>query len=194
MTVSIVGDFLPNAMEAEHLSLRISKKRLSIKDRWRNNGLTADFIAAYAETFLPYYDANDARMQKLVRETKDSLGFIANELLENGLKYHESDAGADIELRFEVRNTQLLVVQQSNLATPNRVAALKALATEIMTRDVSELYFEKLEQSSEASAGLGLITIVNDHGASLAWQFSPHASGLTLVTTQAALTLALVAK
>ncbi len=185
----VLGNFLPTAEGVEHLSVRFSKTSLAIKERWRNNGLTADFIAAYAETFLPSSDADDPRARKFVRETKDSLSFVANELLENGLKYHEGTAGNDIELRFEVRDAKRLVVQQTNLAGRARVEGLKALAHEILTRDLSELYFERLERSDGDSAGLGLITIVNDHGASLAWQFAPHPSGLITVTTQAALAI-----
>jgi hypothetical protein len=190
----VLGDFLPAADGVEHLCVRFSKTSLAIKERWRNNGLTADFIAAYAETFLPPSDAADPRARKFVRETKDSLSFVANELLENGLKYHEGTAGNDIELRFEVRDAQRLVVQQTNLAGSERVNALRVLAHEILTRDVSELYFEKLERSNGDSAGLGLITIVNDHGATLAWQFAPHPSGLIAVTTQASLAISQTAR
>ncbi len=192
MKSRLIGNFRPDSDDTEHLSVVFSKGRLPVKHRWRNNGLTADFVANYASTFLDPRDSDDPRKLKRIREIKDSVSYVANELLENGLKYHE-DSDEDkvgLRLRCEIHDDGL-ILNVSNCAATDAVAALEALARELLVRDVTELYFEKLERNSGESAGLGLITMVHDYQAQLAWRLLLHETGRVTVWTQAFIALPL---
>jgi hypothetical protein len=185
-----IGHFREYSDVAEHLSVVFSKGSLPIKHRWRNNGLTADFVASYASTFLDSRDSEDPRKLKRIREIKDSVSYVANELLENGLKYHDGrdDGEAGLSLRCEIREDGLILTV-SNRASAAAAASLEALANELLERDISELYFEKLERSSAESSGLGLITMIHDYDAQLAWNLNTLSAGTVAISTQAFISL-----
>lgn len=180
----MIGNFRSNSDDTEHLSVVFSKGSLPIEHRWRNNSLTADFVANYASTFL------DPQKLERIHEIKDSVSYVANELLENGLKYHDAsdDDDAGLSLRCEIHDKGLILTVSNRVATA-AAASLEALARELLVRDVSELYFEKIERSNGESAGLGLITMVHDYDAQLAWRLSPHESGRVTVSSQAFISL-----
>ncbi|MEW5824470.1 MAG: ATP-binding protein [Pseudomonadota bacterium] len=183
-----LGDFLSERDCGEHLLLSFSKGSLPLKERWRNNSLTADFLADYAITFFPAGRGDDTRALKRQREIKDSVSYIANELLENGLKYHEGGAAHDLNIRFEIHSDRL-VISQTNVTGAARAERLRHLARELLEEDIDTLFLQRLENTDETSAGLGLITILHDHGAALAWRLSPLPNALHAVTTQATLIL-----
>ena len=192
MMSKMIGNFRQDSDATEHLSVVFSKGRLPVKHRWRNNGLTADFVANYASTFLDSRDSDDPRKLKRTREIKDSVSYVANELLENGLKYHDAsvDDNVGLRLRCEIHDDGLILTV-SNCVSNDAAPALETLANELLVRDVSELYFERLERNSGESAGLGLITMVHDYDAQLAWRLSPHGAVGVTVWTQAYIALPL---
>ena len=57
------------------------------KQRSRNNGLSADFIADYLTTFFPK-DEDITNTNKKQAEIKSAVSYIANELLENAMKFN----------------------------------------------------------------------------------------------------------
>ena len=192
MMSKMIGNFLSDSDDTEHLSVVFSKGRLPVKHRWRNNGLTADFVANYASTFLDSRDSDDPRKLKRIREIKDSVSYVANELLENGLKYHLAgdDDNVGLRLRCEIRD-EGLVLTVSNRVSSDAAKSLEGLANELLVNDVAELYFERIERNSGESAGLGLITMVHDYDARLAWRLSLLPAGEGTVWTQAFIALPL---
>src|SRR5262244_2739003 len=70
--------------QGEYLKIVFSPTSLPIQQRWRNNGLSADFLADYLSTFFPGKDPDSAERQA---EIKDSVSYLANELLENAMKF-----------------------------------------------------------------------------------------------------------
>jgi hypothetical protein len=79
----IFGDYRERTDSTEFLIMSFSSQTLPITERWRNSGLSADFLADYWGTFFPVRD------QSGVSEVQDAVSFISNELLENALKFSE---------------------------------------------------------------------------------------------------------
>ncbi len=76
--------------EQEYLAIGFSPTSLSIQERWRNNGLSADFLGDYLSTFFP---GDDQQARHKRREVRAGVSYIANELLENAMKYNHAPAG-----------------------------------------------------------------------------------------------------
>ena len=70
----------------------------------------------------------------------------------------------------------------------------QALIEEITSRDPGELLIERIEANAadenSSGSGLGLLTLMNDYGARLGWDFRSSATGgAVMLSTHAALTL-----
>ena len=70
--------------QSEYLKIGFSPTSIPIQQRWRNNGLSADFLADYLSTFFPGDDRAAAERQA---ELKGAVSYVANELLENAMKF-----------------------------------------------------------------------------------------------------------
>ena len=70
--------------QGEHLKIVFSPTSLPIQQRWRNNGLSADFLADYLTTFFP---GDDRAVAECHAELKSAVSYVANELLENAMKF-----------------------------------------------------------------------------------------------------------
>ena len=58
----IIGNFIniDSCAEGEYLQLGFQPSSVPLKQRWRNNGLSADFLGDYVTTFFPR-DESDPR-------------------------------------------------------------------------------------------------------------------------------------
>lgn len=150
---------------------------------WSDCGATADFLGTmYAKLAAASgRDANDAR---------HSINYLANELLENAVKFRRAEAGTirlDAALEDGVFRMRL-----SNTAEAANAGRFKALLAEITARDAGELLLERIEANAMAEgsgSGLGILTMMNDYGAKMGWRFEETGGGVR-VETHAALTLA----
>src|ERR1700679_993859 len=90
----------------EYLTLAFSPLSAPLRSRWRNNGVSADFMGDYVTTFLPANGdaAGDANRQSEIRH---AVTYIANEFLENAMKYHQRDADIPIGIRLELTSDQI---------------------------------------------------------------------------------------
>ena len=184
----IFGDYSEKTDSLEFLIMSFSSKTLPIKDRWRTNGLSANFLAEYWGTFIPVRD------KSAMKEVQDAVSFIANELLENALKFgQESDVSTirislylfDDFLRFYVSNPIDIV----------NVKSFKAFLRRIMAEDTQELYLSLLEdqeQDSGIESGLGFLTILNDYGARMGWKFETQDQSADAVTITTMVQLGIV--
>lgn len=81
MKTQVFGDYLEDlASSEESLVMRFSPSSIPLKQRWRNNGLSADFMADYMTSFFPGNEEVTAAINKK-EEIKSAVGYIANELL-----------------------------------------------------------------------------------------------------------------
>lgn len=177
----VVGEFTQiAAASGDGLTLSFSASSLPLKHRWRNNGLSADFLADYVTTFFPR-EEGDPDSHARQEEIRSAVNYVANELLENAMKY--SDAlPTTITL---VLAEDAIVFSETNATSAEHATAFRAFVRELTDSDPSEMYVRQLERSAETGgSGLGLLTMVNDYGAKLAWQFQDLGDGTTRVTTQ----------
>ena len=170
----IFGDFsdtLPDGQEG--LTMVFSPTSVPLKHRWRNNGLSADFMADYFATFFP--GSEEANPEIATQEqVKSAVSFIANELLENAMKFNDESLPQPISIRLQM-DSHRLVFLATNSVHPQRVKRFQSFIQELITSDPSELYLRHLEKDpediNENPSGLGLLTMINDYQAKLGWKF-----------------------
>ena len=169
----IFGNFIEvKEGDGEYLKICFHPASAPLQQRWRNNGLSADFLAGYLSTFFPGDDPVSSDRQN---EIKDAISYIANELLENAMKFSYASANptVSIEMILEAENISLYTI---NNFDPSTIQPFQQFIQRVLTEDTNALYLEQLERNAEDdgddSSGLGFLTIVNDYGASLAWKFT----------------------
>ncbi|MDY6937502.1 MAG: ATP-binding protein [Cyanobacteriota bacterium] len=170
----IFGDFdegLP--ISEEFLVIGFSPSSIPLKQRWRNNGLSADFMADYLMTFFLGNDS-DPTLKHKQAEIRSAIGFIANELLENAMKFNDESSPYPISIRLQLYAGQLMFVTR-NSVPPDRVPPFKLFLTELMASDPAQMYIRQLEKNAieenSGSSGLGFLTMMSDYLAKLGWKF-----------------------
>src|ERR1700684_1013071 len=108
MISQTLGDFGERSSDSEYLTLAFSPTNAPLRSRWRNNGLSADFLGDYVTTFLPS-DGSMTAPEGGQKEIKHAVTYIANELLENAMKYHEHSIDIPIGIHLELTGTQITV-------------------------------------------------------------------------------------
>jgi hypothetical protein len=175
------GNFVespPN--QAGSLNLNFSPSPSPIQKRWKNNRLSANFVADYLTNFIPIGD--DPTAQKRKEEGRSAVSYIANELLENALKFHDSNATEYI--RFSIyllleTDVSVILYTTNTIAESSKVR-FQAFIQELLTRDPDQLYIEQIEKTAadinNQASGLGFLTMMNDYGARLGWKFEQISS------------------
>ena len=190
----IFGDFIDDLPSSEeYLILGFSPSSIPLKQRWRNNGLSADFIADYFTTFFPGSESSRSG-NDIKAEVKSAVSFIANELLENAMKFSDENSQYPVSIQLHL-DSDRMVFMVTNSIHRQGVEKLVAFIKELTTSDPGELYIFQLEKNasdeSTGESGLGLLTMINDYQAKLGWKFEtintePEAIA---VTTMVQLTL-----
>lgn len=173
----------------EFLTLSFSPLSTPLRSRWRNNGLSADFLSEYVITFLPTSgDISNGRHSQI----SHAVGYIANELLENAMKYHEQSIDTPIQIYLELSDDHI-TVSATNAVASDQAGTYRRFVECLLKEDPIAMYFERLEASAKEhgseQSGLGLLTMINDHEAQLGWKFEEHpfGAGAVNVTTSAVL-------
>jgi hypothetical protein len=189
------GDFEEQKdSDHEHLEITFSPTSRPLQQRWRNNGLSADFLADYLSTFFP---GEDSSSQERQTELKDAISFIANELLENAMKFNHAPSQDPVSIEMYLAEDEVSLYVTNSVA-PQTIADFQNFLQRLLTEDTDELYMEQLMQNAEKEdtddenttrSGLGYLTMINDYGVKLAWKFEPpepDSDGM-MVTTMAQL-------
>ncbi|MBD1806716.1 ATP-binding protein [Microcoleus sp. FACHB-SPT15] len=190
----IFGDFhedLP--VVQEYLTLFFSPSSVPVKQRWRTNGLSADFMADYFATFFPGNEGATTE-DNIQREVKSAVSFIGNELLENAMKFSDETSDHPISLTLQMHSDRLVFLA-TNSVNPKEIATFQNYIQELTTSDPDELYIRHLEENAEDehehASQLGLLTMMNDYQAKLGWKFESvqNDPDAIAVTTMVQLTL-----
>lgn len=174
----------------EYLTLAFSPSSAPLRTRWRNNGLSADFLGDYVTTFLPAVPSFENRQN----EIKHAVTYVANELLENAMKYHQPDVEIPIRIHLELASDRI-TVSVSNGVSLVQAELYKAFVERFQEGNAGDLLLRQQEESARSSESsiscLGLLTMITDYDAQLAWRFDVHAvlSQSMTVTTSAVLPL-----
>jgi hypothetical protein len=188
----IFGHFIARKDDqGEYLKIGFSPTSIPIQQRWRNNGLSADFLADYLSTFFPGDTHAAAERQAKLKST---ISYVANELLENAMKFSYAPAQHAIGLAMYLE-PDAISLYVTNSIDPHAVASFQRAIARLLTEDIDALYLEQLTHNAESdsvdSSGLGYLTMLHDYGVALAWQFapSPQDPDVTTVTTMARLSV-----
>ncbi|MDX2273304.1 MAG: DUF6272 family protein [Cyanobacteriota bacterium] len=159
----IFGQFRDDLPKGEeYLILRFSPSSVPLKERWSTSGLSADFMADYMATFFP---------GEIAAPVKSAISFIANELIENAMKYNDDRTGDSITIALYV-NTHHLIFLTTNSIAPAKVGGFQEFIQELSTSDPGDLYVKRIEEPDESGqSGLGYLTMINDYQAELGWKF-----------------------
>jgi hypothetical protein len=168
----------------EYLTLAFSPSSVPVRSRWRNNGLSADFLGDYVTTFLPREEPAST-FEGRQKALKHAVSFVANELLENAMKYHQRDGDIPILMHLELSSDQV-TVSVSNGASTNQTEKYQTFVARLRAGNADEMLLAQQEESalnSEASvSSVGLLTMITDYSAQLDWRFEPHSAQPDSVT------------
>ncbi|TIS57081.1 ATP-binding protein [Mesorhizobium sp.] len=153
------------------IGMRDSVSRVRLFDgplelSWHHCATTSDFIADLFA--LPFQASRND-----YKEVRHSIGYLVNELVENAMKFR---APGEVLIEASI-DSESFKVKVSNLAVDDIASEFQNLLSEITVGDPGELLIQRIEaNAADAEAtqsGLGLLTLMSDYGARLAWIFSP---------------------
>ncbi len=167
-----ISEFPP---EHDSLELMFTPTSRPIKQRWRNNRLSAHFVADYLASFFPV-DEDDSGSEKRIKQGKGAVSYIANELLENAMKFHNHESPYKVKfgIHFIEDSNLIAVVFTTNSVRFEGGERFKLFIKELLDSDPNELYLQQVEKSVELdteTSGLGLVTMINDYSAKIGWRF-----------------------
>lgn len=173
----IFGDFVESFPPAQDsLELTFTPNSLPIKKRWRSNRLSANFMADYFSNFLPV-DEDDPAQKRRIKESKGAVSYVANELLENAIKFN--DQGTNFKIKFGIYFIEeadlTAVLFATNSVSAEGLDKFQKFIQELLCSDPEKLYVQQIEKSAEeensGASGLGFLTMINDYSAKLGWKF-----------------------
>ncbi len=179
----------------EYLTICFSPSASARQQRWRNYGLSADFLGGYFATFFPGNSQNNRAADDLMqRDTvKSAISYIANELLENAIKYHTDRSPESISISLFLYE-DYIVFQSLNRVEPPSAEQFQAFIRDILTTvDLDTLFAQQLEKAATGNgeSHMGFLTMICDYGVEFGWGFerSSQLPELVQVEVQAYLSL-----
>ncbi|PDW03035.1 slr1658 superfamily regulator [Candidatus Viridilinea mediisalina] len=150
---------------------------------WRRCSLSSNFWSRYMALWVPTPPAPG----HLRREAMEHLlSYLLNELFENCAKF---SGGPFQRINYAAWiQAEGMVFELTNQIVPAAQAPFATLIEELLTSDLDELYFQRLEASAESNAsgsGLGYLTLMKDYGIRFGFRFSPLTSESITVGVQA---------
>jgi len=187
--VQIFGQFNDTKSNSqEYLILGFSPTSIPLQQRWRNNGLSADFLADYLTTFFPVIDTEPTTFKKR-KEIRGAISYIANELLENAMKFNDTNSQYPIGIQFRLYSEHLILYTTNSVQHEN-VERFQSFIQELLQTEPQELYIRQIERAQEndnvEASGLGLLTMIDDYQVKIGWKFETvqqDSEEVILVTT-----------
>jgi hypothetical protein len=151
---------------------------------WHHCATTSDFIA---DLFALHVQSS----RDDYREVRHSIGYLVNELIENAVKFR---APGEITIEAAI-DSECFKVKVSNVVDGETAGGFQNLLSEITVGDPGELLIQRIEANAKGpettGSSLGLLTLMSDYGARLAWIFSPAGeSDLVQLETYASIPIA----
>jgi hypothetical protein len=173
-TTQTFGTFLDEIPASdEYLTLHFSPASAPRKHRWRNYGLSADFLGDYFAAFFPGDEVANSKINR--RDTvKAAISYIANELLENAVKYSDEAVNLPISITLYLYEQQI-IFQVTNHASLSAVQGYQQFIQSLINSDPDDLYTRQLEKTAlgTGASNMGLLTMMNDYSARFGWRFQP---------------------
>ncbi|MFO7140254.1 ATP-binding protein [Arthrospira sp. PCC 8006] len=125
-------------------------------------------------------------------EVKSAVSFVANELLENAMKFSDESSTYPIKIQLFLQHDNLSFFV-ANTINKDAVSSFQDYIQELLSSDPQEMYIHQVEKNVEndTESGLGYLTMVNDYMAKLGWKFETleQETSQTIVTTMVQLTI-----
>ncbi|MDS7594188.1 slr1658 superfamily regulator [Agrobacterium tumefaciens] len=148
---------------------------------WRHSGLTSDFIAEVMS--MPYaFAKNDYAV------VHHSIAYLTNELIENAVKFR---LPSEIVIEACLAATTVLI-RVKNAVDAETSVLFQHKLRQILDRDPGELLIQQIEAnalSDDNASGLGLLTLLSDYGARMAWEFDDVDERSVILTTTAEISI-----
>jgi len=165
--------------DVEYLIIGFSANSIPLKQRWRNNGLSADFIADYLQAFFVGLEekfANDAKNDAVIpAKSKNAAKYIANELLENAMKFSDDSIRYQTKIAFHLYGDKLVFHVVNAIKSEDVENFQKFIKRLLAADDPNELYIQQMELNAsgenEGGSGLGFLSMMCDYSAKLGWRF-----------------------
>jgi hypothetical protein len=173
----IFGDFVESFPPAQDsLELTFTPNSLPLKKRWRSNRLSANFMADYFSSFFPV-DEDDPAQKRRIKESKGAVSYVANELLENAIKFNNQ--GTNFKIKFGIYFIEeadlTAVLFATNSVSAEGLDKFQKFIQKLLYSDPEKLYVQQIEKSAEeensGASGLGFLTMINDYSAKIGWKF-----------------------
>lgn len=164
---------------------------IPIERRKQTRYLSIAFITDYLATLFPV-DEEDINSYERQLQMKSAVSYIANELLENSMKFNHESVKYPIEFGICFLEKVLFFVA-SNCASEKTLESFKDFVHELTNSDIEALYFRQLkkglEEKSEESR-LGFLSLITDYSAKLGWKIETVNKDpeITTITTMVQLT------
>ena len=175
--IQIFGEFIDELpRQDEYLTIGFSPSSRPLKKRWKNNGLSADFIAEYFRTFFvsETEDEDEDEDSVTTENLRDAVKYIANELLENAMKFQDEDVPFTARIGFSLYNDRLVFCVTNGIDN-QQVESFQAFIKRLLNEDPNELYIEAMRANArlgiDSPSRLGLLSMVCDYSAKLGWKF-----------------------
>jgi hypothetical protein len=178
MKPEIFGNFIEKfPPERDCLELTFTPSSQRIKQLWRNQRLSAHFVADYFVNFLPINQDDSEKDDQRIKETKGAVSYVANELLENAMKYNLETSQYKVKFGIQFLETSQVIAVMFVTNSLDRAGTEKfqAFIQELLASDPNEFYIRQVEASAEDEhaevSGLGLITAIQDYHVKFGWKF-----------------------
>ncbi|HEY9301868.1 MAG TPA: DUF6272 family protein [Phormidium sp.] len=133
-------------------------------------------MADYFSNFLPV-DEDDPAQKRRIKESKGAVSYVANELLENAIKFNNQATNFKIKfgIYFIEEADLTAVLFATNSVSAEGLDKFQKFIQELLCSDPEKLYVQQIEKSAEeensGASGLGFLTMINDYSAKLGWKF-----------------------
>ncbi len=165
----VYGDYLEDLSGSlEFLAVNFQPSTVALQQRWRNGAL-ASFLVNYLPSLAVTLDADpEAQLEDL----SAAVNYIANELLDNAMRFGQVIPQEPIALGLYVYRDRLILVA-SNVLSATARKRLYAFMQALLAADPETLYAQQLAREARADtpAQLGYLTMLNDYRAQLGWKF-----------------------
>jgi hypothetical protein len=179
MNIQTFGKFRDDIpVSQEYLTLNFSPADTPLRQqRWKNYGLSADFLGDYFAAFFPGHEVPD-NLINLKDTVKASVSFIANELLENAVKYSDGSINSPIGITLYLYEREI-IFQVMNCAESTVAIEYQDFVRDIQSANLEELYIQQLEKTAmgEGTSRMGLLTILHDYPTTGGWKFETLPDG-----------------
>ena len=107
-------------------------------------------------------------------DVQDTVSYIANELLENAIKFSYEQENIPIKIGIYLSKDALRFYVTNSL-NPSAIPGFQEYIRELLSKDPGELYIRQLEwnarEAETTESRLGFLTLLNDYDTQLSWKF-----------------------